>query len=148
MYYTSKRSSDLKYHAFQAFLEIKKSSPKNLNSSKFWKKSSKISKKNTSETGNSNQVELVLNWVKTPFLGRNLKRYLQSKNKIWLSNISKRKRNHYVALFWNISKTYGKKPQNSSKILRKLKQKFQTKTQKTSAPVELSWRKIVQKKPD
>ena len=38
------------------------------------------------------------------------------------------------------------KNQNTSKILKKLKPKFQ-KTQKPTTPVELNWRKIVQKKP-
>ena len=48
--------------------------------------------------------------------------------------------------FFKYSKKTHEKTQNSSKILKKLKPKFQ-KTQKPATPVELNWRKIVQKKP-
>ena len=95
-----------------------------------------------SKTGNSSWVELVLNRMKTPFSGENLKVLL--KTAFLSSNIFKNLK--IPALFWNIPKKLMKKTQNSSKILKKLKPKFQKNSKNgNSSGVELAENR--QKKP-
>ena len=96
-----------------------------------------------SKTGNSSWVELLLNWKKTQFLGGKLK----GTPKISLFIIKYFQKLENICTFFKYSKKLMKKLKTQAKSWKNSSQNSK-KTQKPATPVELNWRKIVQKKPE
>ena len=94
-----------------------------------------------SKTGNSSWVELVLNWMKTQFLGGKLKG--TPKNSLFIIKYFQKLENIWT--FFKYSKKLMKKLKTQAKSWKNSSQNSK-KTQKPATPVELNWRKIVQKK--